>query len=147
MPIPQDILIPTDFGVCSETALAQGFSLAAALDARVHLVHAFTMEDLRFAGSLTPDVIRAAERDAHRKLGELALRLRSGSRLGELVVRVGDPAEVILQVADEVAASLIVMGTHGRNGLVRMLLGSVTERVIREAACPVLALRQTAQAA
>jgi universal stress protein A len=53
----------------------------------------------------------------------------------------GDPAEMILRVAEEVHADLIVMGTHGRTGLSRLLMGSVAEQVVRRAPCPVLTMK------
>jgi len=61
-------------------------------------------------------------------------------RLGE-----GDPATVILEVAEETGAGLIVMGTHGRTGLGRLVMGSVAEQVLRTAPCPVLTVRTTAR--
>jgi nucleotide-binding universal stress UspA family protein len=57
-------------------------------------------------------------------------------------VRIGDPAQEILAVADEIGAHLIVMGSHGRKGLKKLVLGSVSERVVREAQCPVTVTRE-----
>ena len=60
---------------------------------------------------------------------------------------VGDPAEAIVQQAEAEHADMIVMGTHGRTGLTRMLMGSVAEAVVRRAACPVLTVKQPAAVA
>jgi nucleotide-binding universal stress UspA family protein len=57
----------------------------------------------------------------------------------------GDPAGEIVRIADEEAAEMIVMGTHGRSGMVRMLMGSVAEAIVRRAPCPVLVYRPVAE--
>ena len=64
----------------------------------------------------------------------------------ETLVISGDPAERVLETARGLAADLIVMGTHGRKGLSRLVLGSVAERVVRESPVPVLTVRATAAA-
>jgi nucleotide-binding universal stress UspA family protein len=58
---------------------------------------------------------------------------------------VGDPADAIIQAAEKEDADLIVMGTHGRTGLTRLLMGSVAEAVVRKAKCPVLTIKQSAE--
>ena len=63
--------------------------------------------------------------------------------LGEVLLRTGDARDVINQTAKEVGADLIVMGTHGRRGVTRALLGSVAETVVRTAPCAVLTVRAT----
>ncbi|MEM9490904.1 MAG: universal stress protein, partial [Myxococcota bacterium] len=57
-------------------------------------------------------------------------------------VRIGAPADMLLNLAGEIGAHLIIMGSHGRTGLTRLLMGSVSERVVREAKCPVLVVRE-----
>jgi nucleotide-binding universal stress UspA family protein len=73
-------------------------------------------------------------------IDELA-RTRCGGEVGQVMVRTGDARDVINQTAKELGADLIVMGTHGRRGLSRALLGSVAENVVRTAPCAVLTVR------
>ena len=78
---------------------------------------------------------------AHECLDDFAREQPAGDIKPELLVRSGDPAEVIVNIANELGVRLIVMATHGHKGLGHLLLGSVAERVIREARPPVLTLR------
>ena len=85
--------------------------------------------------------------DAQRKWSEDALETRAGKLRESGIktswrVQMGAPHEEIVRTAAEEGAGMIVMGTHGRSGLNRALLGSVTERVVRLARCPVLTVRQ-----
>jgi nucleotide-binding universal stress UspA family protein len=89
----------------------------------------------------TPDQIRQAEEKAHDALHARIPPEDRGSGRCETVVAHGAPAAEILRLAAERSASLIVIGTHGRTGLIRLALGSVAERVVREAPCPVLVIR------
>jgi nucleotide-binding universal stress UspA family protein len=82
-------------------------------------------------------LISNAENDLHR------LIKTSGGLRTECIVQEGIPSDAIISLARERAASLIVLGTHGRRGFDRLMLGSVTERVLRNASCPVFAVRQT----
>jgi nucleotide-binding universal stress UspA family protein len=79
--------------------------------------------------------------DNQRALDKLADHCRTRGRVGEVVLRTGDARDVICQTASEVEADLIVMGTHGRRGLSRALLGSVAEYVVRTSKIPVLTVR------
>jgi nucleotide-binding universal stress UspA family protein len=86
--------------------------------------------------------------DAQRKWAEATLEaraadLRQSGTKASWRVQVGVPFEEIVKIAGEERADMIVMGTHGRDGLNRVLLGSVAERVIRLAPCPVLTVRET----
>jgi nucleotide-binding universal stress UspA family protein len=132
------ILFPTDF---SETA-QQAFPLACALarDCGARLVVLYV---------LPPPVGHEkleARRDPHEYYGELWQALRTlqapnhDVRVEHRLVE-GDATKRILEVAQEMQAGLILMGTHGRTGLGRLLLGSVAEQVLRRAACPVLTVR------
>ena len=75
---------------------------------------------------------------AEKTLDQLAEKRRSTGALGQLLVKVGDAREQIIQCAVDLQVDLLVMGTHGRRGLKRMFLGSVAEAVLRMAPCPVL---------
>jgi nucleotide-binding universal stress UspA family protein len=111
------ILVPTDFSQASDAALAQARELAGALGASIRLVH--VLDDAAVAGALAAD-----------GLGHDAALLT------------GPVAGTIVEYAQSHAADLIVMGTHGRSGVAHLLLGSVAERVVRTAPCPVLTVRQ-----
>jgi len=141
------ILVPTDFGTASESAVACAKDLAAKFNARLLLLH--IVEDPTATGVWMPEVYIAASaelrdtllRDARQKL-ESALTAEERARfIASTEVRTGTAAEAIGAFAREKGIDLIVMGTHGRRGLAHMFLGSVAERVVRTAPCPVLTVR------
>ncbi|MDB4954972.1 MAG: Universal stress protein UspA [Myxococcales bacterium] len=144
MTLPKNILVPVDFSEASEAALDYAVVLAARLDAKLHLLHVVTFPVLGVpeAGiTLTPSVIEDLMTESQSALQKLADARRNSAKIGEVMLRTGDPREVIHWVAEEISADLIVMSTHGRRGIRRLLLGSVTESVVRTASCPVLTLR------
>lgn len=138
------ILVPTDFSPASEAALACAKELAHTFEARVSLLHVIT--DPAATGMWTPEVyVPASEEARDRLIQQARQRLEEALTADERVkfnvaieARVGSAAEGIQQFAREQHVDLIVMGTHGRRGLSHMLLGSVAERVVRTAPCPVL---------
>lgn len=138
------ILVPTDFGPASDVALAWARDLTQAYAATLWLLHVVT--DPRAVGLWTPEVYVPADaqtqarllREARERL-ERAVPVDEPSRFGVTTeARIGDVAETILETAREQKVDLIVMGTHGRHGLAHLMLGSVAERVLRDAPCPVL---------
>jgi nucleotide-binding universal stress UspA family protein len=135
------ILFPTDFSDSAQAAFPFACSFARDCGARVVVLH------------VMPDPLYGEQLEARRHPEEYfapARKLLHEMRAPDEDVHVeyrqaqGDAASVIFEVAKEVQAGLIVMGTHGRTGLARLLLGSVAERVVREAACPVLTLKSPA---
>jgi nucleotide-binding universal stress UspA family protein len=139
---PKNILVPIDFSEHAAHALDYAAALAAQLDARIHLVHAITipLNGVReMAHSAT--LIEQAAKETQAALDEVATRYRDRVSMAPVRVEVGDAREVIDQVAEKIGADLIVMGTHGRRGVKRVLLGSVAEAVVRSAPCPVLTVR------
>ena len=125
MPIRR-ILVATDFSQASDAAVARAREIAVPLGASLCLLHVF--EDDSFVTSAV-----ATER--------LAKTVEAG--LGHRTALVTGPvASAIVEYADGHAFDLIVMGTHGRTGVAHLLLGSVAERVVRTATCPVLTVRQ-----
>ena len=146
------ILVPVDFGPASDAALEHARALARAFNAELHLVHVF--EDPLLTGAVTAETFVPVEPETRAALMEeaqerLAHRIRPDDRetlgaSGEIVT--GSPASAITDHAARVGASLIVMGTHGRGGVAHLLLGSVAERVVRSAPCPVLTVRGQAGA-
>lgn len=141
--------VAVDFSAACEPAIALGASLARACDAELQLIHVGHMTEL--LGTAEAELptylarIDAAVREtAHRELGEIAQRLK-GVRV-QTRVRMGSSCYRELVVdAQEQGLSLLVMGTHGRTGLTRLFLGSVTERTMQLAPCPVLAIRSPSE--
>jgi universal stress protein A len=144
------ILVPTDFSETSDAALRYARMLAETFGASLHLVHAF--EDPYAAGAIAPEVygtIPQELRDSALQLANSHLeeRLPAADRerfRGTTAVVMGAPASAIVKYATETGIDLIVMGTHGRGGVAHLLLGSVAERVVRSARCPVLSVREPA---
>jgi nucleotide-binding universal stress UspA family protein len=140
------ILHPTDFSECAKHAEAAAVDLVRKLDGELVLLHALVETPLYGEGLLSTQHVRAVC-DAQRKWAEETLEARAADLRQEGIktswrLQVGMPSSAILTVAEEERADMIVMGTHGRSGLDRVLLGSVAERVIRLARCPVLTVRK-----
>jgi len=141
--IPKHILVPTDLSPESEQALSYACELAQTLGAKVHLVNVVGVPALgvpELGVALTATTIDQIVVDNQAELDELA-RTKCGALAGQVLVRSGDAIDAINQTAAEVGADLIVMGTHGRRGLSRALLGSIAEHVVRTAPCAVLTVR------
>ena len=142
------ILVPTDFSAPALGALDHAASLAKADGATLHLVHA--VDRVHFSKNLAKEYANAANIDqlleketaaATAKLEKLAAPLRRKKLKVEVSAHAGEPAKEILRAAKRTKADLVVMGTHGHTGLMRLLMGSVAEKVVREAPCPVITLR------
>ena len=133
------ILYPTDFSHESAAALGVACSLAQKHGAEVvvlHVIPPMPMEDLaNEALGLGYD-----EQVMDQYLRPISSPV-PGVRVRHQLER-GEPAELIVSVAEDLGCDLIVMGTHGRGGLSRLFMGSVTEQVLRNAPCPVLAVRE-----
>ena len=126
------VLVATDFSRCSLRALERGEELARRLGAELLLLH---VAGVPVAGSRTA---AAAHGDAERELAATVEQVVHHGVRARGLLREGAPDEEILAAAAAEGASLIVVGTHGRTGLAHVLLGSVAERVVRAAPCPVL---------
>jgi nucleotide-binding universal stress UspA family protein len=141
------ILVATDFSQASDAALDYAKGLAATLGASLHLVH--VVDDPIASGGFgaeayigsSPEYGDALRAEAERRLaGRLTPAERRDLRATTDVLG-GTVAATIVEMAISRAADLIVMGTHGRTGLAHALMGSVAERVVRTAECPVLTVR------
>ena len=144
MNLPKNILVPIDFSSLSEHALDYAVTLATRLDAKVHLLNAIGIPVMgvpELGLAMTASVIDRLVKDTQGALEKLADTRRSSGTIGDVMLRTGDARDLILQACEEVKADLIVMGTHGRRGVSRALLGSVAESVVRSAPCPVLTIR------
>ena len=137
------ILVPTDFSEISERGLDWAFSLAERLGSSITIMHSFEIPIIGFPDGAFVATADIATRmaDASRAGLENAVAKRSGGKVPvESVLREGVAWDEINHVADEIDADLIVIGTHGRRGLTRALLGSVAENVIRTSHRPVLTI-------
>jgi nucleotide-binding universal stress UspA family protein len=142
----KNILVATDFGEASEAALAYGRALARNFGARLHVMHVVG-NTLAFAGAegyaYDAGELQGEMEESARKT--LAALIRDDDRRelkAETVLRVsGTPALAIVSYARDANVDLIVMGTHGRGGMAHVLMGSVAEKVVRTAPCPVLTVR------
>lgn len=154
----QKILVPVDFSDGSRAALEAAIVLAEACGAGIDVLHVWDVPD--YGGFETIALQVVAEGGEARALGhwirenvdeEMERFLKpylSGGKIEEaarVVVRgrveSGRPHEVILRIAETEGVDLIALGTHGRGALARFVMGSVTDRILREAPCPVLAVR------
>ena len=144
---PRTILVPTDFSKPAQAALDYAIALAEKLDAKVHLLNVVDLQGFQVSDlgtSLTPETINMIVSGNTGALDRLAEARQATGRIGELVLRTGDPHDVIGQVAGQLNVDLIVMGTHGRRGIRQAMLGSVADTIVRTARCPVLTVHAPA---
>jgi nucleotide-binding universal stress UspA family protein len=130
------ILHPTDFSDRSGHALQLASALARDYQARLVLLHVIPRPVIGYGEGVIPPEPEFVREEAQEQLDRLAVP--GGGVVAERRLGEGDPAAVILHFAREAHADLVVMGTHGRTGLGRLLMGSVAEQVVRRAPCPVL---------
>lgn len=139
------ILVPIDFSETSGRALDLAIELGGPLRAELVLLHVIEPLQLASAPELYApapgpmmEVLSEQERLAHEELSKIAKRIR-GKRMGvHALVVTGTPYDRIVEAADHLRVDLVVMGTQGRTGLTHLLVGSVAEKVVRLATCPVL---------
>lgn len=142
MSMPKNILVPVDFSEMSARALAYAEDFAETLNATLHLVHVIPDPQADpWLGEATHidlgSLLKTWEADAQQRLGNM----KPDRVPAELGAKVGQPSKAIMDYAREHAIDLIIMGTHGRGTIEHALLGSVAERVVRKAPCPVLTVR------
>jgi nucleotide-binding universal stress UspA family protein len=131
----QNILLPTDFSSFSETALVYGVALCRRYDTTLYTVTVVPEEITDYVQPPDPFYLRHA---AEKKMAHLAeLELFQGIKHREWV-KEGFVSEVLADLIDKLEIDLVVLGTHGRGGIKRLVLGSVAEGVIESASCPVL---------
>jgi universal stress protein A len=145
----QKILVPTDLSECSTRALHEAQSFAQTFSATIDLLYVWSVPTLVAPEALITGVgideqpllewLRAGAREL---LSKYEAELKSaGISPGASFCEPGDPATAIVEHAKSGAYDLVVMGTHGRTGISHALLGSVAEKVVRRAPCPVLTVR------
>ncbi|OTF01785.1 universal stress protein [Halorubrum sp. SD683] len=135
-----DLLFPTDGSDGAESALEHVLDLAAAHGANVHVLNVVDTAYDRFL-HMNGEFLELLEEEGERVVDEAATRAKDRDVTVQTAVAKGEPYEEIVDYANSHAVDLVVMPTHGRTGLGRFLLGSVTERVVRRADVPVLTLR------
>jgi nucleotide-binding universal stress UspA family protein len=138
------ILVPSDFSECSDAALRYGLELARRFDARLHVLHVVQdplTQPWAAEGFSAPlfEMVEKWQQDAKARLAA-AIPLADIGRV-TVSATVAWPYAEILRYAVDNGVDLIVMGTHGRSGVSHVLLGSIAERVVRRAPCPVLTVR------
>jgi nucleotide-binding universal stress UspA family protein len=143
----RSILVPTDFSECGNYALSWAASLARTFHASIICVHVIEpiVPTVGYSGMSEPlpiaDISEQLEDSAERELPKLAeCEECAGLDVEELIVH-GEAASEIVQVAKERNVDLIVVSSHGRTGLGRILFGSTAEAVVRHAPCPVLVVK------
>jgi universal stress protein A len=141
------ILVPTDFSEYAEYAFPWALQMAADWQAKLVLFHAVApISPLAFPDSVYLPELQRLETDmlanAEKRMVECIEKKGSSAVIVETRVVVGESVSEICQAVGREQADLIIMGSHGRTGLAHVLLGSVAERVIRHASCPVLVARK-----
>ena len=141
------ILFPTDFSDYNNSALEYASALAAEADALLYIVHVDELHELNAAmgeaGYLMAAVVSQEGRPEVRERLENVLPTTNGIAFAHNYLT-GSPVTEILKLAEAENIDLIVMASHGRSGIGRLLMGSVAESVMRKANCPVLIVRQPA---
>ena len=149
MPRLKKILVPVDYSDCSRVAMEYALFLAERFDAEIEVLHVAeipleeeehtvvkpdTGEEEVLSGLIMHQAVKAGTEF-------LAPFVRDATIPIERGLLKGRPGKVIVEAAADRGADLIVMGTHGRSGFDRLIMGSVTERVLRSAPCPVVVVR------
>ena len=135
----QTILHPTDFSDRSSHALHLAQALARDYQAELVVLHVVPQPIVGYGEGVIPPDPEVLVQEGREELDRLLQT--PAAIVARRRVEHGDPAMTILRVAGEHHAGLIVMGTHGRTGLARLLMGSVAEQVVRRAPCPVLTVK------
>lgn len=133
------IVFPTDFSTVSDAALAHAVALAKDRDAELVILHVEEPPTAYGGGEMYYGMPEPDTEAIQKMLSEIVPPGGTVPYRHRLVT--GNPADEIVRVADEEGAELIVMATHGRTGLMRLLMGSVAEAVVRNAKCPVLSFK------
>jgi universal stress protein A len=138
------IVVAVDFSKLSFEALAYAIDLAQQAGARVHAL--YVVEPVEFAGVdvlggapiATQSIVDEHLRQARAEMERLKAKRLAGLPGARATVQLGRPADTIVAAGGKGRSNLIVLGTHGRSGLAHLVMGSVAERVVRHAECPVL---------
>jgi len=142
---PRKILVPTDFSNDSDAALRMALSIAATYQARIFLLHVISKQSLAdycLDQNLVDRFLNESIVFSNEKLQEVIDKNQQRGNIKVIPdIRNGQPYEEILKEAFDRKIDLIVIASHGKTGLQKYFIGSVTEKVMKEAKCPVLLIR------
>ena len=143
------ILVATDFSETADAALRYGRALARNFGATLHVLHVAHDFSARMGDTflaVMPELVADVVKDAKRRLREQVVDNDSNPpAVVPVVITASAPAAAIVDYANDKEIDLIVIGTQGRGGVAHLMMGSVAERVVRTARCPVLTVRRPAQ--
>lgn len=142
---PKRLLVPLDFSEQSTRVLAYAKMLGEAVGASLDLLHVvpnpYVADPSGLYISMPQTVLDDFDREARTRLEKVLTQEERETFKVRNIVKTGDPRSEILEYARTAPVDLIVMGTHGRTGVSHLFLGSVAERVVRTAPCPVMTVR------
>jgi nucleotide-binding universal stress UspA family protein len=145
---PKKILVPTDFSRYSDKALREAVDIAKMYGSKIYLLHVIDEHIRQYADDyyIGAEVIKELQRESLKaskdKLHEGINAVADAKKLDvEIDVKEGVPAEVILGEQKKKSIDLIVIASHGKTGILRNLIGSVTDKVVRGARCPVIVIK------
>lgn len=146
MIVLKSILVATDFGEASDLALAYGREMARAFGATLHVLHVADDVYVRLGGdayvTVLPELQKELEQDALKKLDDLLIDNDPNPvAVKKAVMTSSATAACIVEYTNDQHISLVIVGTHGRGAVAHLFMGSVAERVVRTATCPVLTVR------
>jgi nucleotide-binding universal stress UspA family protein len=137
------ILFPTDFSTASDAALVHAESLARQMNARLLIVHVEEPPLAYGGGELYYGLPEPSSERILKMLEDVKPSDPSVPYTHRLTM--GDPAGEVVRIAEDEGVEMIIIGTHGRTGMTRLLMGSVAEAIVRRAPCPVLVYREVAE--
>ena len=137
----ETILVATDGSPASSAASSEAIELALRLGARLIVMNVVNVPELTSAGAIFPGTLTGAREDAEAIAREVVEGARRSGVSATYLTWEGVPGEAIVAAADAEAADLVIVGTHGRSVIGRLLLGSVSEYVVRHARVPVMVVR------
>jgi len=143
MPRVETILVATDGSPASAAAGEEAIDLAGRLDARLIVINVVNVPELTTASAVYPGTVVSAREEAEDIAREVVEEARRAGVNATFLTWEGQPGEAIVAAAEAESVDLIVVGTHGRSVVGRLLLGSVSEYVVRHAHAPVLVVRPT----
>jgi len=141
----QHFLVPIDFSECADQALEYAINLGRGLGARLtllHVIQSVPLGGVDMGVTLPYTYLQDLEAEIMQSMEACLARVTAAGIEGDIVVVHGVPFHEIVEAAKAQKVDLIIIGTHGRTGLQHILLGSVAEKVVRLAPCPVLVARQ-----
>jgi nucleotide-binding universal stress UspA family protein len=145
------ILAPTDFSDYSKDAIRYALELAQTFGAKLSLLHVVELPPYPIEGfvpsTMGADLLNDLERQASAELAQVLPQAQEAKIEVTRSVVIGSPFQKIIETAEAEHVDLIVMATHSRTGLSHLIIGSVAERAVRTAPCPVLTIRPPAEKA